>query len=85
MENLDLLTESYNYTLDPRQIADRPATGRHNSKLLVYNQATDEIIHTEFNKIDEFLPSSSLLTLNQSKVFPCRLIGQKETLRERLL
>ena len=79
MKNPDLLTESYFYELDPKRIADRPVEGRHNSKLLVYNQATDTITHTHFNQISEFLKEDDLLVLNESKVFPCRLTGTKPT------
>lgn len=79
MENPDLLTESYNYELDPAMIAARPVPGRHNSKLLVYNASTDEVTHTEFKHLDEFLNAEHRLVMNQSKVFPCRLFGRKPT------
>ena len=79
MENLDLLTESYFYDLDPKFIADRPIAGRDNSKLLVYDQRSDEIIHTHFKELPKFLKANDLLVLNESKVFPCRLHGVKST------
>lgn len=79
MKNPDLLTESYNYELDPKRIADRPIEGRHHSKLLVYDQRTDTVTHTHFHKIADFLNKDDLLVLNESKVFPCRLTGTKPT------
>ena len=77
--NIDLLAESYNYELDASFIADRPIAGRHNSKLLVYKVATTEIIHTQFKNLPDFLGPEHLLVLNQSKVFPCRLLGEKSS------
>jgi len=77
MENQDLLTESYFYDLPDHFIATRPIQGRDGSKLLVYREETDEIIHANFEKLSDYLPDNSLLALNQSKVFPCRLLGEK--------
>jgi S-adenosylmethionine:tRNA ribosyltransferase-isomerase len=77
MQNQDFLLSSYNYELPDRLIADRPADGRINSKLLVYNAKTDEVIHTHFFELPKYIPQDSLLVLNQSKVFPCRLNGSK--------
>lgn len=78
MKNPDLLTESYNFDLDPSFIAARPAAeGRDSSKLLVYKVQTDEVIHTQFSELPSFLEKGDLLVKNQSKVFPCRLFGKK--------
>ena len=79
MKNLDLLTESYSYELDPSFIAARPAERRDASKLMVYKAGSDKIIHTTFSKLAEFLEPQSLLVKNQSRVFPCRLFGQKDS------
>ncbi|EQC48514.1 S-adenosylmethionine:tRNA ribosyltransferase-isomerase [Bacteriovorax sp. BSW11_IV] len=73
----DLHLSNYDFDLPKNLIADRPVVGRHHSKLLIYNAKTNEIIHTNFLEIDKYLPSDSLLVANQSKVFPCRLLGQK--------
>ena len=67
----DLKLSDYDYDLPENFIASRPIGGRQNSKLLVYKTKTNEIIHTQFYKLPDFLPPSSLLVLNQSKVFPC--------------
>jgi S-adenosylmethionine:tRNA ribosyltransferase-isomerase len=77
MTEQDLLLTSYDYDLPANLIADRPAAGRSGSRLLVYNVKTDEVIHSKFDDIHKFLPHNSVLVLNQSKVFPCRLLGQK--------
>ncbi len=77
--NKDLLLSSYDYHLPKERIADRPAEGRHNSKLLVYNATTGEITHSYFREISSFLPEDSTLVMNSTKVFPCRLVGKRAT------
>lgn len=73
----DLLLSSYNFDLPKRLIADRPVSDRHSSKLLVFKEKTGEVIHTTFDKIGDFVPSHSTFVFNRSKVFPCRLFGNK--------
>jgi S-adenosylmethionine:tRNA ribosyltransferase-isomerase len=77
--NKDLLKSAYEFDLPEHLIAQRPVAGRENSRLLVYKVKSNKIIHSHFHKLPEFLPKNSLLTMNQSKVFPCRLIGKKAT------
>lgn len=79
MNKTDLLTESYHYDLPAHFIADRPAPKREESKLMVYDQDFDRITHTTFKNLPDFLKSGDMLVLNQSKVFPCRLLGQKSS------
>jgi S-adenosylmethionine:tRNA ribosyltransferase-isomerase len=79
MENPDLNLESYSYELDKSFIADRPIAGRHHSKLLVYNASTGTVTHTNFLDLDKYLPVNTTLVMNQTKVFPCRLLGNKIT------
>ncbi len=73
----DNLLSSYDFELPKALIADRPVPDRHSSKLLVYDEASGEIMHSTFRDIKEFLPQDSTLIFNRSKVFPCRLIGHK--------
>ncbi len=75
----DLLLSSYDYHLPEELIASRPVSDRHSSKLLVFNEATGEIIHTHFKDIAQFLPQESTLVFNRSKVFPARLMGKKKS------
>ena len=77
--NLDFNLNSYDYHLPGELIAERPVSGRHHSKLLVYKKGTGEIIHTDFLNISDFIPADSLMVFNETKVFPCRLTGKKST------
>lgn len=73
----DLELRSYDFDLPKELIADRPVPDRHSSRLLVYNEETGEITHSTFKDIAGFLPAHSTLVFNRSKVFPCRLLGNK--------
>ncbi len=73
----DFELASYDFELPANLIAERPVSDRHSSRLMVYDEARDEIIHSTFSEIHKFLPPEATLVFNRSKVFPCRLIGKK--------
>lgn len=77
MTDFDL--SSYDFELPEELIASRPVPDRHSSRLLVYKEETGEVFHSSFSKIYEFLPSNSTIIFNRSRVFPCRLIGKKNS------
>lgn len=79
LTNPDLLLASYDYNLPDRLIADRPVQGRQNSKLLVYRMKDSSIEHRNYYDLPDILNQDDHLVLNESKVFPCRLIGVKPT------
>ena len=79
MQNIDLQLESYDFDLPHELIADRPVEGRQNSKLLVYKAKSNTVEHKHYYDLPNILSSDHLLVLNQSKVFPCRLYGEKPT------
>jgi S-adenosylmethionine:tRNA ribosyltransferase-isomerase len=73
----DYSLDSYDYLLPPELIAERPSAVRDGSRLLVYHQKSGSIQHAKFSDLATLLPEQSLLVLNQSKVFPCRLRGTR--------
>lgn len=75
----DSLVQSYDFVLPEELIAQRPvdSNDRAQSRLLVYNCKTGEVIHDTFLNIGKYLPEQTTLVFNQSKVFPSRLIGNK--------
>ncbi|MCO4755759.1 MAG: tRNA preQ1(34) S-adenosylmethionine ribosyltransferase-isomerase QueA [Bacteriovoracaceae bacterium] len=79
MKREDLLTENYDYHLPDELVAQRPVPERHHSKLMVYKCQSESLEHDKFHNIAQFLPEDTLLVVNQSKVFPCRLLGKKPT------
>ncbi len=74
---LDFDLDSYAYELPERLIASRPSEKRGESKLLVYHAKTNQIEHRFFYELPAILPQETLLILNQTKVIPCRLLGNK--------
>ena len=77
----DFLLSSYRYDLPQELIAQRPIESlyRHDARLLIYNQSTDEVFHDTFFHLPKYLPKNSLLVFNQSKVFPSRIKANKVT------
>jgi S-adenosylmethionine:tRNA ribosyltransferase-isomerase len=66
-------TSDYEYELPPELIATHPAPRREQSRLLVYERATDRIAHRRFDDLPEYLGPEDLLVLNNSKVRPAAL------------
>ncbi len=67
----------FDYHLPPDRIAQNPLQQRDASRLLVVDRDTCAFQHTQFSQIGEYLPSKALLVLNDTKVIPARLIGNK--------
>jgi S-adenosylmethionine:tRNA ribosyltransferase-isomerase len=71
----DLSLAAYDYHLPPECIAQIPAVPRDKAKLLVVQAQTHD--HQIFSHLPELLRSGDLLVLNNTKVIPARLQGQK--------
>jgi len=71
--------KEFNYELPGSLIAAYPTREREASRLLVVRRATGELIHTVFSELENFLDAGDLLVLNDTKVFPARLRGRKES------
>lgn len=68
---------NYDFALDSALIATHPIFPKSAAKLLVYNRAQDKITHTSFAHIFDFIPRDCLIVLNDTKVLPARIFGQK--------
>lgn len=79
MKSRELLTDSYDYTLPKELIAKYPANPKDSAKLLVYDRASDKIVHTTFKNIVDFIPKSSAIIFNNTKVIKARVFGFKES------
>ncbi len=69
----------FNYNLPVYLIANKPASPRDSSKLLIANYKTKKFSHYIFKDIFDILEKGDILVFNDTKVFPARLIGNKET------
>jgi len=69
----------FNYNLPNKLIATEPVKPRDHSRLLVLDKVSGGIEHKHFYDIVDYLKSGDVLVLNNTKVFPARLFGKKET------
>jgi len=69
----------FDYHLPKELIAQSPVTPRDHSRLLVYEQKKDKIIHDYFYNLDKYLVTGDVLVFNNTKVFKARLEGKKNT------
>jgi S-adenosylmethionine:tRNA ribosyltransferase-isomerase len=76
--NDDFNLSSYDFELPEELIAQYPAPQRDHSRLMVMEQG-DKITHTRFPAILDLLNPGDLLVRNNTKVFPARLLGTKES------
>ncbi len=76
--DFDRCLSSYDYPLPEKLIAQNPAVPRDTSRLLVVKSPGDRL-HQIFRDLPKFLRSGDLLIMNNTRVIPARLYGQKST------
>ena len=70
--------EDFDYYLPEERIAQTPLKDRSASRMLVLNKNTGEIEHKHFTDLINYLNSGDTIVVNDTKVIPARLIGEKE-------
>jgi S-adenosylmethionine:tRNA ribosyltransferase-isomerase len=70
-----LTTSAFDYHLPDQLIAHHPAAERDASRLLVVRRDADQFRHCHFRDIVELIPAGDILVLNETRVFPARLLG----------
>ena len=68
----------FDYDLPQELIAQTPLKNRSDSKLMVLNKDNGDIKHDYFYNITNYFNKGDVLVLNDTKVIPARLIGEKE-------
>jgi S-adenosylmethionine:tRNA ribosyltransferase-isomerase len=68
----------FNYHLPPELIAQEPLADRSGSRMLVVDRASGTWEDRKFTGFPSFLGPGDCLVLNDSRVFPSRLIGRRE-------
>ncbi len=71
-------TSDFYFELPKEQIAQDPLDDRSASRLLVMDRETGKSIHTTFKQITNYLKPGDCLVLNNTKVIPARLLGERE-------
>jgi S-adenosylmethionine:tRNA ribosyltransferase-isomerase len=67
------------YDLPPELIAQEPLEQRDQARLLVLDRRTGQLEHSRFYKLARLLREGDLLVLNNTRVFPARLMARKES------
>ena len=70
--------QDFYYDLPKERIAQTPMEPRDHSKMMVLHRDTDEIEHKHFYDILDVLNENDCLILNNTRVLPARLYGEKE-------
>ena len=70
--------QDFYFELPEELIAQDPLEDRSSSRLLVLDKHTGEVTHHVFREITEYLNPGDCLVINDTKVIPARLIGNKE-------
>ena len=70
-------TSDFYYDLPPELIAQTPLDKRDTSRLMTLDRATGAVEHHHFYELPEFLNPGDCLILNDSRVLPARLLGQR--------
>ena len=67
------------YDLPEERIAQTPVEPRDHSRLMVLHRADDSIEHKHFYDIIDYLNAGDALVINETRVIPARLIGERPT------
>jgi len=70
--------KDFYFELPQELIAQDPLEDRVASRLLVLNKNTGKIAHKHFKDIKEYLRAGDCLVINNTKVIPARLLGERE-------
>ena len=71
-------TSDFFYDLPEELIAQDPLEDRTASRLLVLNRETGAVEHKIFSDVIDYLNEGDCLVINNTRVIPARLIGEKE-------
>ncbi|HVG18904.1 MAG TPA: S-adenosylmethionine:tRNA ribosyltransferase-isomerase [Blastocatellia bacterium] len=72
-----MLVSDFDYDLPGRLIAQEPAARREHSRLLVVDRASATFRDSAFEQLPEHLAGGDVLVVNNTRVFPARLLGRR--------
>lgn len=75
---IDMKTSDFYYELPQELIAQRPLSDRSASRLLVLDKNSGKTEHKIFKDIKEYLNPGDCLVVNETRVIPARLIGERK-------
>jgi len=68
----------FKFSFNEKLLANHPAANRDESRLMVIHRQSGKILHKTFRDILDYFDDGDVLVLNNTKVFPARLYGNKE-------
>ena len=74
-----LSINDYDYHLPAELIAQEPLTERDQARMLVLDRAAGSMAHSRFSRLPEWLSDGDVLVVNNTRVFPARLRGHKDS------
>jgi len=69
--------DDYDFELDESRIAQHPADPKESAKLLIYDRKRDHITHATIGDLCHFIPESTHILLNDTRVVKARIFGKK--------
>ena len=75
---MELKKSDFNFELPQELIAQDPLEDRSSSRLLLLDKNTGQVRHEVFHNITRYLRPGDCLVLNNTKVIPARLLGERE-------
>jgi S-adenosylmethionine:tRNA ribosyltransferase-isomerase len=73
------LIDGYDYQLPPELVAQYPLEKRDASRLMVLRRNGGEVVHARFRDLPQWLDDGDVLVVNDTRVFPARLCGHKDS------
>ncbi len=71
--------EHYDYDLPKSLIAQEPLANREDARLMWVDRTSDQIDHWHIRDLDRILEPGDCLVLNNTRVIPAKLVGQRES------
>ncbi|WP_313384590.1 tRNA preQ1(34) S-adenosylmethionine ribosyltransferase-isomerase QueA [Chishuiella sp.] len=71
-------TSDFDFNLPDELLAEHPSENRDEARLMVVHRDTGEIEHRQFKDIIDYFDEGDVMIRNNTKVFPARLMGNKE-------
>lgn len=68
----------FKFKLPPELIAEHPAKNREESRLMVLHRDKQKIEHKKFKDVLKYFDDGDVMILNNTRVFPARMYGNKE-------
>jgi S-adenosylmethionine:tRNA ribosyltransferase-isomerase len=73
-----VLVSDFDYDLPKELIAQTPLEKRDLSRMMILDRKKDNIIHSQFQNFPDYLKKGDVLVLNNSKVIPAKVWGQRK-------